>query len=318
MLLFALCGPGERGPRSSSELGREGLLDHRTPTLGVEGDLRHLHSFQRGYKSLEGLRAHETFLSACRHPRCRHDVRSNKLGDGSIDKRLKEVTARASEDLGLEEHRVTSSKGEKRYSRFTYPTRIPEDDITRDVFLQDGDQRFRYPRVPSVRGAFLRLRAPPTRERRDHRRVRRADVARSQGARSRSGEQLVEKLALLNALGEGSPDDLPMTSCAPRGHVYDIAALLSPGDVRTRLESSPTMIRDLAPGGGAHQPGELRYGHAAHPAGGFGESVVFAVGNAACEALRQSYEGNLPSLVYKELRPFDGCLEMVRSSAHLL
>lgn len=240
--------------------------------------------------------------------------KSDQFGDGSIDKRLKEITARASDDLGLEAHTVTSSKGEKRYSTYTYPTRIPEDDISRDVFLEMGT---RGSDIPESQALSVRSYISEHLQREDPDAIEEFEELAPLEVRVLAPERtLVEKLALLNALGESYPDDADDLVRAAR-HVYDIAALLSPGEVRTRLESSPTMIRDLAPE--VERISQENFDTATpRPDGGFGESVVFAVGNAACEALRQSYEGNLPSLVYEELRPFDECLEIVRSSAHLL
>ena len=240
---------------------------------------------------------------------------SKDFGSRSVDKRLKLITSRASEDLGLEAQPVGApTTGVKRYSRLEYPTRVPQDAISRDVLLEMGTRGSDIPEsermsVSSHIADYLQQADPEALEEFE-------DLAPVEVRVLAPERTLAEKLSVLNTAGARYPAGAGDLARAVR-HLYDIDALLRSEHMKAKLEAEPTMIRRLTSEVERISREEFDQWEP-RPASGFAAASIFDPTTEAGIALRAAYEGDLPSLVYGHLPTFDGCLRTVRNCSALL
>lgn len=240
---------------------------------------------------------------------------SKDFGKGSIDKRLKLITSRASEDLGLEAQPVGApTTGVKRYSRFEYPTRVPQDAVSRDVLLEMGTRGSDVPEsewmsVSTYIADYLLQANPEALEEFE-------DLAPVEIRVLAPERTLAEKLSVLNTVGARYPEGAKDLVRAVR-HLYDIDALLRSEHVRAKLRAEPTMIERLAFEVEKISREEFDQWEP-RPDSGFAAASIFDPTTEAGIALRAAYEGDLPALVYGDLPTFDECLLTISDCSALL
>jgi hypothetical protein len=242
-------------------------------------------------------------------------TQSKEFGKGSLDARLKLITSRAAEDLALEAHTVGApTRGVKRYSKFEYPTRVPQDEISREVLLEMGTRGSDIPEsewmsVSTYIADYLQQADPEALEEFE-------DLAPVPVRVLAPERTLTEKLSVLNTVGARYPEGADNLVRAVR-HLYDIDALLRSHDVAGKLKADPSLIERLTSEVELVSREEFDL-WGPRPDGGFAAAAIFDPTTASSKALRAAYEGDLPALVYGDLPTFDDCLATIKEHAGLL
>lgn len=205
-------------------------------------------------------------------------------GSGARDKALKALTKRTADDIGLEPTLVTSGTGVRRATVVKYPTIFEDPTVPGEVLIEIGVRGGPNPNESKTIRSFIAEYAL----KHAVASVEEYDEFRSLEIHCLKPERtLVEKLSALHHLATKILSDANTKVGTSMRHYYDVAMLLSSGDLRESLQEGVVcaIAEDVEARSAA---AEWRY--TARPAGGYGESPAFTEAFLSRGEVREAYE----------------------------
>lgn len=232
------------------------------------------------------------------------------LSKGAIDRILKAIVLRATEDLASQPELVAATTGVKRYVRYLYALAYPSGDVTEGVLLEMG---IRGGPEPSSKCSFRSYVADYAMGRADvegdYEEFAPVEIDVLAPART-----LIEKLAHLHHLSVTYPKSAKWIPIQGR-HFYDVYRLL--GDKRVRADLAEDGFAARIAADREQRSADFDLQTSPRPEEGFAASPAFDAGHSSAEAWEASYSKAL-AFVYGDRPSLEECRARVRENAELL